>query len=84
MRIQDNDRITRVVGEDGQALGFMVADGRTFKTKKEAVNTALQELLNKKKRLGILELFGKIEYDPDYNYKEHRSRKKSVRKRRRS
>jgi Arc/MetJ family transcription regulator len=55
-----------------------------FKTKKEAVNTALQELLNKKKRLGILELFGKIEYDPDYNYKEHRSRKKSVRKRRRS
>jgi hypothetical protein len=36
VRIQDNDRITRVVGEDGQALGFMVADGRTFKTKKEA------------------------------------------------
>src|SRR4051812_36394779 len=48
-----------------------------FKTKKEAVNTALSELIKKKQRLGIIDLFGKIDYDPDYNYKDHRSRKKS-------
>ncbi len=48
-----------------------------FKTKKEAVNTALTELLNKKKRLGLIALFGKIDYDPDYNYKDYRSRKKA-------
>ena len=51
-----------------------------FKTKKEAVNTALAELLEKKKRLGILSLFGKIDFDPNYHYKDHRSRKKSLRK----
>jgi len=51
-----------------------------FKTKKEAVNTALAELLQKKKSMGILSFFGKVDYDPDYNYKDHRSRKKSFRK----
>jgi len=51
-----------------------------FKTKKEAVNAGLTELLNKKKRLGLVELFGTVDYDPDYNYKEHRSRKKSFHK----
>jgi len=51
-----------------------------FKTKKEAVNTALAELLQKKKSLGILRFFGKVDYDPDYNYKDHRSRKKSFHK----
>ena len=51
-----------------------------FKTKREAVNAGLTELLNKKKRLGLVALFGTVDYDPDYNYKEHRSRKKSFRK----
>ena len=48
-----------------------------FKSKKQAVNTALQELLNKKKRLGILELMGTVEYYPDYDYKKLRGRKKN-------
>jgi len=51
-----------------------------FKTKKEAVNAALAEMLRQKKSLGILKLFGKVEFDPDYNYKDHRSRKKSFHK----
>lgn len=47
-----------------------------FKTKKEAVNTALSELLKKKKQAGILDLAGKVEYYPDYDYKKLRARKK--------
>jgi len=53
---------------------------RGFKSRHEAVNAALAELLNKKKRLGILKLFGKIDFNPAYNYEDHRSRKKSFRK----
>jgi Arc/MetJ family transcription regulator len=47
-----------------------------FKTKKEAVNTALAELLRKKKQAGILELAGKVTYFPDYDHKKARGRKK--------
>ena len=47
-----------------------------FKTKKEAVNTALAELLKKKKRLELVEMFGKVEYFPDYDYKKTRSRRR--------
>jgi Arc/MetJ family transcription regulator len=47
-----------------------------FKTKKEAVNTALSELLKKKKRLELVEMFGKVDYRPDYDYKKLRSRKR--------
>ena len=44
------------------------------KTKKEAVTVALQEYVARRKQLGILELFGTIEYDPDYDYKAERKR----------
>ena len=50
-----------------------------FKTKREAVNAALTELLNKKKRQELIKLAGTINYDPDYNYKDYRSRKKKFR-----
>jgi len=52
-----------------------------FKTKKETVNTALAELLQKKKRMGILDFFGKVDYDPAYKGKDHRTYMKSLRKR---
>lgn len=39
------------------------------KTKKEAVTAALSEYIRRRKQLGILDLQGKIEYDPKYNYK---------------
>ena len=45
------------------------------KTKKEAVTTALEEYVKRRKQLGILELAGTIEYDPDYDYKKARWRK---------
>jgi len=46
-----------------------------FKTKKETVNTALMEFIKRYKQLKIIDIFGKIEYDSDYNYKKGRNRK---------
>ena len=45
-----------------------------LKTKKDTVNLALQEFIKKRKAADILTLFGKIEYDEDYNYKKGRRR----------
>ena len=42
------------------------------KSKREAVNAALTEYVARKKQLGILELFGKVDYDPRYDYKQAR------------
>ncbi len=46
------------------------------KSKKEAVNAALAEYIQRRKQLNILKLFGKIDYDPDYDYKALRRRKR--------
>ena len=45
-----------------------------MKTKKDTVNLALKELINRRKQLEILDLFGKMDPDPDYDYKKGRSR----------
>lgn len=42
------------------------------KTKKAAVNEALQEYILKRKQMMVREVFGKIEYDKNYNYKSQR------------
>ncbi|MBI5473682.1 MAG: type II toxin-antitoxin system VapB family antitoxin [Ignavibacteriae bacterium] len=42
------------------------------KTKRETVNEALAEYVQRRKQQEIVELFGKIEYDRTYNYKKHR------------
>lgn len=44
------------------------------RTKKATVNEALKEYVQRRKQLGILDLFGQIDYDPDYDYKEQRRR----------
>jgi len=44
------------------------------RTKKGAVTEALQEYIQRKKQFEITKLFGKIDYDPDYDYKQQRSR----------
>ncbi|MBZ5630456.1 MAG: type II toxin-antitoxin system VapB family antitoxin [Acidobacteriia bacterium] len=46
------------------------------KTKKDAVNAALEEYVSRRKQLKILELFGKIDFDPSYDYKAERHRKR--------
>ena len=44
------------------------------RTKREAVNQALAEYVARLQRLRILELRGKLDWDPDYDYKKLRKR----------
>ena len=44
------------------------------KTKKETVTEALKEYIDHKKQLEIVELFGAIDFDKDYDYKKLRNR----------
>ena len=44
-----------------------------LRTKKDTVNLALKELINRRKQLEIIDLFGKMDPDPDYDYKKGRS-----------
>lgn len=43
-----------------------------FKTKKETVNAALDELIRRREQSDILALQGSIDYHPDYDYKAQR------------
>ncbi|MEM7594012.1 MAG: type II toxin-antitoxin system VapB family antitoxin [Cyanobacteria bacterium P01_A01_bin.83] len=42
------------------------------RTKRAVVEEALQEYVQRRKQLQITELFGTIEYEEDYDYKEQR------------
>ncbi len=44
------------------------------KSKKDTVTMALKEMINRRKQLDILDLFGKMDPDPEYDYKKGRSR----------
>lgn len=43
-----------------------------FKSKQEAVNTALAEFVQRRQRLRILELAAQIDFDPKWDYKKLR------------
>jgi len=45
------------------------------RTKRETVNEALREYVNRRREAEVLSLFGKVDYDADYDYKESRKRK---------
>jgi Arc/MetJ family transcription regulator len=45
-----------------------------LKTKKDTVNQALREFVNRRKQLEIIELFGSLDPDDDYDYKKGRER----------
>ncbi len=56
----------------------LIEEARTIgghKTKREAVNAALAEYVQRRKQMGIIKLFGTIDYDPKYDYKARRWRK---------
>lgn len=53
--------------EEARSLG-------RHRTKKEAGTVALQEYIARHKQLGIVELFGTVDYDPEYDYKGERQR----------
>ncbi len=44
------------------------------RTKKAAVTKALQEFIARREQKALLDLFGKLEWDTDYDYKSERSR----------
>tara|TARA_B110000037_G_C17037435_1_gene472222 strand:+ start:97 stop:297 length:201 start_codon:yes stop_codon:yes gene_type:complete len=46
-----------------------------MKTKKEAVNQALTEYVQRREQLKVLDFFGTVELDPDYDYKNQRKTK---------
>ncbi|MBC2605741.1 type II toxin-antitoxin system VapB family antitoxin [Pelagicoccus albus] len=43
-----------------------------MRTKKEAVNQALSEYVQRREQLKILDFFGTVDMDPDYDYKKQR------------
>jgi hypothetical protein len=43
-----------------------------LKTKKAVVTEALKEYIQHRKQMEIIEIFGKIDFDPDYDYKAQR------------
>ena len=46
-----------------------------IKTKKDTVNLALKEFIQRRKQEEIISLFGKIKYEDDYDFKKMRNRK---------
>lgn len=44
------------------------------RTKKDTVTEALEEYIQRRKQVRILELFGKVDFDPKYDYKRQRRR----------
>jgi len=45
------------------------------KTKRATVTQALREYIQRRQQATIVELFGKIELDPSYDYKQQRRRR---------
>ncbi|MHB0981624.1 MAG: type II toxin-antitoxin system VapB family antitoxin [Thermoleophilia bacterium] len=57
--------------EHGIDVGF---GERLLVTKKAAVTEALKEYIQRRRQIEITSLFGKVDYDRDYDYKKTRSR----------
>ena len=45
------------------------------KTKRETVNDALREFIERRHRLDLVKVFGDVDYDPAYDYKKERRRR---------
>jgi hypothetical protein len=46
------------------------------KTKKDAVIQALREYVRRRQQLGMIDLFGEVDFDPEYDYKAERRRER--------
>jgi Arc/MetJ family transcription regulator len=46
-----------------------------LKTKKDTVNLALDEFIQRRKRQEVVDLFGKIDFDKNYDYKKARKKR---------
>ena len=43
-----------------------------FGTKRETVNEALREFIQRRQRVDLIKLFGTVDYDSTYNYRKER------------
>ena len=43
-----------------------------YRTKRETVNEALREFIQRRQRVELAKLFGRVEYDAAYDYKRER------------
>jgi Arc/MetJ family transcription regulator len=43
-----------------------------YRTKRKTVNEALREFIQRRQRLELVKLFGKVDYDSRYDYKRER------------
>ena len=59
---------------DEQLLSDALKIGE-LKTKKATVNAALREFIQRRKQTEILELFGSVEFDRNYDHKKGRDRR---------
>lgn len=57
----------KLLSEAQQAAGL--------RTKKETVNEALREFIQRRKQLEALRIFGRIDFEPGYDHKKGRSRR---------
>jgi hypothetical protein len=57
--------LDRALVEEAVAVG-----GR--RTKKEAVVEGLREYIARRRQTGVTRIFGTVDYDPNYDYKEQR------------
>jgi len=46
------------------------------RTIKATLNAALKEYIERRRRMGIVNLFGKIDYDSSYDYKDERRKRR--------
>ncbi|MGH9579324.1 MAG: type II toxin-antitoxin system VapB family antitoxin [Terriglobales bacterium] len=58
---------------DGRLLEEALKVGG-HRTKKATVTEALHEYIRRRKQARLLDLFGTLDFDPDYDYKKQRSR----------
>jgi Arc/MetJ family transcription regulator len=47
-----------------------------FESKRDAIHAALTEYVRRRKQASILEMVGKVDYYPDYDYKKARMKKR--------
>lgn len=62
------------LGLDDELLDQALTIGG-HRTKRETVNQALREFIQRRQRLELVKLFGKVEYSPKYDYKKERRRR---------
>jgi Arc/MetJ family transcription regulator len=64
---------TNLAIDDGLLKAALAIGG--LKTKRETVNMALDEFIQRRKRQEVIGLFGKIEFDKRYDYKKARGKR---------